>query len=220
MTAAQRVLAAAIGGYRRWLSGRGPLRRVRCTFHAGESCSSFGLRAAREAPSAPAAWGRIRRRLRRCRDASLFALTAADGSRALGWGADHERPLDELCAELAADGEAAAACATVLAARELVARWRGDVVEVVELAPRRRGLPPAQVALRHPPPPRRVARALTWRVALASIVVPAAALVSPGPAIALAAAAAFMLIGSARGHLARWSRLRHQAGAAALRAYS
>lgn len=99
----RRALVAAIIGYRRHLSGRGPLRAVRCTFAHGESCSAYGLRAAREAPTVGRALGRIRRRLRRCRDASVYVT--ADGARSLAWNAELERPLDELIAELETDEE-------------------------------------------------------------------------------------------------------------------
>ncbi|MCW5807069.1 MAG: membrane protein insertion efficiency factor YidD, partial [Deltaproteobacteria bacterium] len=86
----RRALAAAIRAYRRWLSGRGPLRGVSCTFARCESCSAYGLRVAREAPTAAHAIRLIRRRLRRCRDASVYALAAPGGGAALAWGADHE----------------------------------------------------------------------------------------------------------------------------------
>ncbi|MBE7452520.1 MAG: membrane protein insertion efficiency factor YidD [Kofleriaceae bacterium] len=157
MSLARRVVVAAIAGYRRWLSGRGPLARVRCTFHHGQSCSAFGLRAVDEAPGTWAALGRIRRRLRRCGATSIHALTDPAGRRALGWGPDHDRPLGELCAELTADGEQPADVAAVLAARVVVARWRGDATEVVALARLRRGPPRAQVLVRQPPSPRRTA---------------------------------------------------------------
>lgn len=135
--------------YRRWISGRGPMRRVRCTFHHGETCSAFGLRAAREAPSFRVAWGRIRRRTRRCRNASIYDCSPPGGPRALGWGSDHDRPLDELLAELSADDERPEARATVLAARLAVARFRGDLIDLAQVAPHRALLPPAQIVLRN-----------------------------------------------------------------------
>jgi putative component of membrane protein insertase Oxa1/YidC/SpoIIIJ protein YidD len=225
VTAGTRLLAAAIRGYRRWLSGRGPLRRVRCTFAHGESCSTFGLRAAHEAPDAWTALGRIRRRLRRCGGASVFALSAPDGSRALGWGDDHERPLDELCAELDADGERPVDRATVLAGRELVSRWRGDLGDVAALAARRRALPHAHVILRRPPAAGRMAAALAWRALLALVAVATAwwlaGWVAPSAApIAAAAVAATSLLGlgaKAHGHAARHAHLAAQARAALLR---
>ena len=188
----RRALIAAIIGYRRWLSGRGPLARVRCTFHHSESCSAFGLRAARDAPTVTAALGRIRRRLRRCRGAALFAMTTADGGHALGWGADHDRPLPELCAELGRDGETAAAQATVLASREWVARWRSDADDVRAIAIARRALPRAQVLMRRAdqPPPRRWSRWILAVLALAMLawwapLVAVAAAASAGAVIAL-----------------------------------
>lgn len=217
MGGSRAVLRLAIRGYRRWLSGKGPLRRVRCTFHHGETCSAFGLRAAHEAPDLRTALGRIRRRVRRCGEASIFALPVPDGGRALGWGADHERPLAEVLAELAADGELPAARATVLAARGTVARWRGDVVDLIALAPHRHGLPAVQVLVRRPPPWRLVAGLLAGRAAAAAVLVVAAALVAPALAAALGTLAALGLGGTLRGHLARRARLRAQARAATLR---
>lgn len=145
----QRLLLWWIVFYRRRISGRGPMRRVRCTFHHGETCSAFGLRVARESPSFRVAWGRIRRRLKRCRNASIYDVSAPGGPRALGWGTDHERPLDELLAELTADTEGPQARATVLAARLAVARFRGDLIDLAQVAPHRALLPPAQLVLRN-----------------------------------------------------------------------
>jgi putative component of membrane protein insertase Oxa1/YidC/SpoIIIJ protein YidD len=252
----QRALVVAIRAYRRWLSGRGPLRQVRCTFHDNESCSAFGLRAAREAPSARVALGRIRRRIRRCGDASLFALDALPetetGARArtrartrtrtrggsetsirvLGWGADHDRPLDELHTELVEDGETDAVRARVLSAREVASRWRGDIGDVLAvralrlrkgsfdsafgLAQDERGLPAVRPRLRRPPTFALVARAFVWRLAVAAMVVVPAALVAPIVGLALAAIAALPLAAFVRGHIARRARLTRQARAAAL----
>lgn len=144
MTLGQHFLVLWIRLYRRCLSGRGALRRVRCTFHHSESCSTFGLRVARTSPSAWVALGRIRRRLRRCRDASIYAT----GPGALAWGADHDRPLDELLATLTADTEAPASRAVVLAARLAISRFRGDLLDVLAVTPHRALLPPAQLVLR------------------------------------------------------------------------
>lgn len=218
MSPARRVVAAAIAGYRRWLSGRGPLARVRCTFHHGQSCSAFGLRAVDEAPGTWAALGRIRRRLRRCGASSIHALTDPEGRRALGWGPDHDRPLGELCAELTADGEHPADVAAVLAAREVVARWRGDVTEVAALARLRRGLPRAQVLVRPPPSPRGTAVALAGRAALAALVIAGAAALAPTiVAVAVAAVATLGLTATARARIDRHARLAAQARAALLR---
>jgi putative component of membrane protein insertase Oxa1/YidC/SpoIIIJ protein YidD len=223
VSAAQRALVLAIRGYRRWVSGRGPLRRVRCTFDhgdhgGGESCSAFGLRAALEAPGARVAWGRIRRRIHRCGETSLFALDAPDGTRALGWGADHDRPLDELHAELVADGERAAACAQVLSAREVAARWRGDLADVVAARARRGDLAPVRPPLRAMPRLALLARALGWRVLAATLVVAGAAIaIAPLAGAALAALALLPMAAITRRHLARRARLRRQARSAALR---
>jgi len=120
-----RVIAWLIGFYRRWISGRGPLRDVRCSFAPHESCSAFGLRATAEAPSARAAIGRIARRIRRCRDACLVT----DG-HALSWTPLHDRAPTEIVDELRADGEGAAAIAQLLRVRRAVAIWRADVVAI------------------------------------------------------------------------------------------
>lgn len=119
----RRALALAIRGYRRWISGRGPLRRVGCTFAGTESCSAYGLRVTSEvATSLPAALRLIRARLRACRDSSLHRF----GARGLGWGTDHDRAPDALIATLRARAELPASIALVLTARELVARYAGD----------------------------------------------------------------------------------------------
>ena len=218
-SATRRLLVLAIRGYRRWLSGRGPLRRVRCTFdhgHDTESCSAFGLRTVREAPSARVAIGRIQRRLRRCRDASLFALDAPDGTRALGWGADHDRPLAELHAELVADGELHAARTQVLSAREVAARWRGDLGDVIAVRTLRGGLLPHRPHLRRPPPLALVARAVAWRLVLAALIVASVAMLSPRVAMVIAVLALLPIASIGRGQLTRRARLRRQARAAAL----
>lgn len=145
----QRLLVLWILFYRRWISGRGVMKRVRCTFHHGETCSAFGLRVARESSGFWQAWRRIRRRVKRCRNASIYDCTVPGGPRALGWGSDHERPLDELLAELAADTEGPEARATVLAARLAVARYRGDIVDIAQVTPHRALLPAAQIVVRN-----------------------------------------------------------------------
>lgn len=213
------ILIGTLRGYRRWLSGRGPLRRVRCSF-ADETCGAFGLRTAREAPSTWTAVARIRRRLRRCRDASVYALPGG----ALGWGRDHDRPVSALTAELVADGEAPATRARVLAARELVARWRGDVDDLVAVRAARVGLPPATVTLRAAPrPPRGGPGVGTARVAsfvAVAVLTALAALTtaaSPGLVVALALGAALMVVAAARRRRAHRHRLVGQARAATLR---
>jgi hypothetical protein len=188
------------------------LRRVRCTFGHCESCSAYGLRAAREAPTVRAAIGRIRRRLARCRDASVYALVAPDGGRALGWGDDHERPIDEMVAALDAAAELPPARATVLAAREVVARWRGDLVDRMAVAAHRRGLPAAQVTLR-PAPSRRALVAGRVRRALLALPVLAALAWWSLPAGLVAVAALALLVARPSARLAQIDR---QARAAAL----
>ncbi len=121
----QRVLAWLIGFYRRWLSGRGPLRDVRCSFAPHESCSAFGLRATAEAPGARNAVGRIARRIRRCRDACLVS----DG-RALSWTPLHDRSPFEIVDEMRDDGEGAIAIAQMLRVRRAVAIWRADLASI------------------------------------------------------------------------------------------
>ncbi len=121
MTVLRPLVELAIRGYRRWISGRGPLRRVRCSFAPDESCSAYGLRITREAPTTAIAIGRIRRRLRRCREACLVA----DG-RALSWSGCHDASPTELERRLVEDGERPAAVAIMLAARAGVAAWRSD----------------------------------------------------------------------------------------------
>src|SRR5690606_12105857 len=108
----QRLLALLIVFYRRWLSGRGPLRKVRCSFAPDESCSAYGLRVARETCSARTAIARIARRLRRCRDAWLVT----DG-RTLSWTPLHDRSPEEITALMQADGERAAAIERMLHTR-------------------------------------------------------------------------------------------------------
>src|SRR5688500_17061727 len=88
------LLLGFIAFYRRRLAGRGPFRNVRCTFARIESCSAFGERMAREAPSTWTAAYRILGRLRRCRELSLYEC--ANG--ALGWG----RGYDPLIATISA----------------------------------------------------------------------------------------------------------------------
>jgi putative component of membrane protein insertase Oxa1/YidC/SpoIIIJ protein YidD len=120
-----RVLAWLIAFYRRWLSGRGPLRDVRCSFVPHESCSAFGLRTTAEAPSARVALRRIAGRIRRCRDACLVS----DG-HALSWTPLHDRAPSEIVGEMRTDGEGAAAIEQVLRTRRAVAIWRADLVAI------------------------------------------------------------------------------------------
>ncbi len=84
------LLRVGVLGYRRWASGRGPLRRVRCTFEQTESCSAFGLRISRDAPNATIAVRLIRRRLRACGDACVHLDSARSGAT-LYWGPLYDR---------------------------------------------------------------------------------------------------------------------------------
>jgi putative component of membrane protein insertase Oxa1/YidC/SpoIIIJ protein YidD len=127
------VLLAVIRFYRRHLSGRGPLRRVRCTFAGLESCSAYGERIVQETPSAWMAMRRILRRLRRCRHLSLYHLK--DGK--FGWGCDYDVALGGVCVEeaarrmdsaLAADGEGTRVRTSVVRATLLVATAVGQTV--------------------------------------------------------------------------------------------
>ena len=121
----RRPLALAIRAYRRYASGRGPLRRVCCTFATTESCSAYGLRAVEElAGSLPEALRLVRARMHACRRTSIYRFTAG-----LGWERDHELPPAELAHVLEARGERADTIAQVLAARTVVARWRGERAE-------------------------------------------------------------------------------------------
>ena len=80
------LLLGLIGAYRRRLAGRAPFRNVCCTFAQIESCSAFGERMAREAPSTWIAIRLILGRLRRCRELSLYRRP--DGTLAGGRGYD------------------------------------------------------------------------------------------------------------------------------------
>lgn len=109
------ILRWLIVVYRRFLSGRIP--GVRCSFADSESCSAFGLRAT----EGPGAFGKVWRRLARCRDACLLT----DGT-ALSWTALHDRAPAEIEAELRADGEGEAAITRILETRRAVAIWRRE----------------------------------------------------------------------------------------------
>lgn len=124
----QRTLARAIRAYRRLASGRGPFRRVVCTFGHTESCSAYGLRVADEvARSLPQALALIRGRLRRCGSAALYRVPAgSDATPGLLWGEALDRDPAELDAELDAAGERDDTRALVLRARAMVARYSGD----------------------------------------------------------------------------------------------
>lgn len=140
----QWALLWAIRAYQRWLSGRGPLRRVVCTFagvsapepFAGESCSRYGLRIAQSADSLGAALRLIRQRLRRCSGACLYrhpegllygplydGLAQSDDASAAG-----DIVLARLVADLMAAREQPAAVALVLRSAAVVARSCGQTL--------------------------------------------------------------------------------------------
>lgn len=132
----RRVLEATILLYRRHVSGRGPLRRVTCTFGRCESCSAYGLRVVREhARSLPHALGLVLARIRRCRSASVYAH-----DRALSWGEDYDRPeeLDDVAVR--AHEQPETRCALLWAAVG-VARYRGQSGLATRLLRRLRALP-------------------------------------------------------------------------------
>jgi putative component of membrane protein insertase Oxa1/YidC/SpoIIIJ protein YidD len=119
------VLLASIRFYRRRISGKGPLRRVDCTFKTHESCAAFAERVILEAPSALGSLVCIARRLKRCRGLSLYYL--ANGT--LGWEREYDAVLArdppaagvrELGDLLGRQGEAEAVRAAVCRAAEAV----------------------------------------------------------------------------------------------------
>jgi len=116
----QWLLVSLIRLYRRRYSGRGPLRRLTCTFCGSESCSAYALRVAEDvATSLPEAVRLIRGRLRRCRQASLYRLP--DG---FGWGECFDD--NELEANVLKAHELPGTVALVLRSAALVARQRGQ----------------------------------------------------------------------------------------------
>jgi putative component of membrane protein insertase Oxa1/YidC/SpoIIIJ protein YidD len=194
----RRIAGLAIRGYRRWLSGRGPLRRVACTFATTESCSAYGLRAVDEvATSLRHALALVRARIDACRCTSIYRF----GERGLGWEREHERDPEELARLLERRGERPETIAQVLAAREAVARWRGDHPALVAVLHARAARPPA----RHPIPVRpgdatiaRYRRGVARGVVLATlalVVAVLAAIAAPRfavPALVPLAGAAFL----------------------------
>jgi putative component of membrane protein insertase Oxa1/YidC/SpoIIIJ protein YidD len=134
----RRALEGAILLYRRHVSGRGPLRRVTCTFGRCESCSAYGLRVVREhARSLPHALRLVLERIRRCRSASVYRH-----DRALSWGEDYDRP-DALDGVAAQAHEQPHTRQALLQAAIGVARYRGERRIVVRLLQRLRALPRA-----------------------------------------------------------------------------
>ena len=116
----QRLLVSLIRLYRRHCSGRGPLRRLTCTFCGSESCSAYALRVAEDvATSLPEAVRLIHGRLRRCRQASLYRLP--DG---FGWGECFDD--DDLEANVLEAHELPGTVALILRSAALVAQQRGQ----------------------------------------------------------------------------------------------
>jgi putative component of membrane protein insertase Oxa1/YidC/SpoIIIJ protein YidD len=134
----RRALEGAILLYRRHVSGRGPLRRVTCTFGRCESCSAYGLRVVRaHAHSLPHALRLIFERIRRCRSASVYRH-----AQALSWGEGYDRP-DELDEEAAQAHEQPHTRGALLRAAMGVVRYRGERRLVPRLLQRLRALPGA-----------------------------------------------------------------------------
>ncbi len=134
------VLLFLVRFYRRRLSGRGPLARVRCTFAGMESCAAFAERILIETPSTLQAVRRILRRLSRCRHLSLYRLP----SGRLGWGSDYDAvltassPLEgarRLENSLAEDGEGGSVRAAVHRAAALVTVAAATVPHQAAAAP-------------------------------------------------------------------------------------
>ncbi|HEY5928008.1 MAG TPA: hypothetical protein VIV11_40255 [Kofleriaceae bacterium] len=155
----RRILAWFIVVYRRWLSGRGPLRNVQCSFAREESCSAYGLRIMNAASSVRLAIGRIARRLRRCGEACVVR----DG-RTLRWAAIHDRPPRELIDEMRRDDELDLPIARMLVTRRAVALHQGDSNAVLECAA---ALPERPRVVTRPTPVRRWRRRLVTLACLA-----------------------------------------------------
>lgn len=126
-----RVLARLTGFYRARISGRGPLRAVRCTFERTETCGAYGHRvASSEPPLRAALW--IGVRLRRCGHLALYRDVERDTWL---WHADHERSDPaQLDAALDRARELPSTRAAVLRANALVGRECGDPVRVAGCA--------------------------------------------------------------------------------------
>ena len=216
------ALAWAIRLYRRRVSGRGPLRRVTCSFHAAESCSAYGLRVSEEvATGLGQALGLIRRRLRSCGDVAIVRFP--DGPDhphgALAWGALHDRPISEVATELADAGERPDSCALVVSSRALVAAWRGDAVDAARcrVALTRLAVAPPRVVVRPGPATvrwlrHRVATRAGAGVALAVLLVLTVPALAAAAALALIAILTVVTTGPALRRLRRTSRHLRVAG--------
>ncbi len=137
----QRILLWMIAFYRKWLSGRGPFRSVRCTFEHTESCSSYGLRVAQNGSALLPVIRLIVRRLQCCERASLYRI---DGT--LVW----ERLYDqydtpaELERYLVQSQELTSTRSAVLQALAWIARFQGNRKVQRQCQPLRRSLPVSQ----------------------------------------------------------------------------
>jgi len=211
------LLHVLVLAYRRWLSGRGPLRDVACTFAHAESCSAYALRLL-ESRGGLRALRLIRRRLRRCGDASLYRLS----SGRLGWGELHERSDAAVARELTEAHELPASQALVLRSRALIDAQRGASQRAARSLRRAASLCPARsrVIVRDAARSRAGRRALLlWRataaVAIAAACLAVAALVDRWWAAVVAGlVVAFLALSMVRPisrHLALLARLDDQA---------
>lgn len=205
----RRVLEAAIVLYRRRVSGRGPLRRVTCTFGRCESCSAYGLRMVRHhARSLPHAVRLILGRIRRCRSSSVYR-----SDRTILWGTDYDE-LDRVDAVAVQAYERPRTRGALLRAAIGLARYRGERRLVPRLIDRLHRLPQtARAAV-----PLRDGRGLLGHLRgrwLRHLVVPLGlgvlALCLPWPVAAALGLLALGLIGrSTRRYLAERRRLQRQ----------
>ena len=177
------LLLGGIDGYRRWLSGRGPFARVRCTFEATESCSAYGRRIASELTQSGdtvRALGLIRARLGRCGAAAVFRVDGNLGDlgdlAGLVWGPVYDESPEAIDTALAQARElpqtrlailrARAAIADACAAPTELAQCRAYATQQARLLPRAL-VADAHIAVRtHLAWKRTRAKYLRWRLAL------------------------------------------------------
>jgi putative component of membrane protein insertase Oxa1/YidC/SpoIIIJ protein YidD len=213
------LLLGAIWIYRRFLSGKGPLARVACTFRGTESCSTFGLRAVRESRSVGRAIERIAARLRSCGDASLFVTP----DRTLTWGRAYDEDPIALDAKLAARGESPETRAQIFEGHAIVAARSGDAERAKMCRRRARELAAGRphLALRRAGRPGRVLGCrLGLRLAMLAALLTPSLLLLPIHVVGLAALFAVVLaadatIDSHRDDVARFERQRASIDASA-----